>query len=205
MQVETGRPGQAGFSWLACQLQQHTSFSYFFTSCCQFNFILHLHHNRIMIARCSPNNLVAFDLFWDELNGVLCSTRQWLQLIFPPVKFSPPRHNSGRFSSDTGTLTMDPSRVIFHLLSQIFLLFTPYYRNLATFDLLSCRCSQFPRRSKKQAVALLLTHTHTPLKRIIYTGQVWDQSNLCGTIEYTNLRSDVSLAEGEASWERDRE
>lgn len=111
----------------------------------------------------------------------------------------PPRHNSGRFSSDTGTLTMDPSRVIFHLLSQIFLLFTPYYRNLATFDLLSRRCSQFPRRSKKQAVALLLTHTHTPLKRIIYTGQVWDQSNLCGTIEYTNLRSDVSLAEGEAS------
>ena len=73
---------------------------------------------------------------------------------------SSPQHNSGRFSPDTGTLTMDPSRVIFHLLSQIFLLFTPYYRNLATFDLLSRRYSQFPRHSEKQAVALLLTHTH---------------------------------------------
>lgn len=59
---------------------------------------------------------------------------------------------------------------------------------------------------KEQAVAPLLTHI--PLKRIIYIGQVWDQSNLCGTIEYTNLRSDISLAEGKANceccWERQR-
>ncbi len=63
-----------------------------------------------------------------------------------------------------------------------------------------------PRHSWVKAVALLLTHT--PLKRIIYIAQVWDWSNLCGTIEYTNLRSDISLAKGEANcercWERQR-
>ena len=139
-----------------------------FTLCCQFHFIcnfffffLHLYHDWIVIARCSPNHVVAFDLFWDELNGVLCSIRSDCTCSYFVQSNYSRRRNSGRFSADTGTLTVDPSRVIFHLLSQIFLLFTPYYRNLATFDLLSPRCSQFPRRSKKQAVALLLTHTHT--------------------------------------------
>lgn len=56
---------------------------------------------------------------------------------------------------------------------------------------------------KKQAVALVLTHI--PLKRIIYIAQVWDQSNLCGTTEYTNLKSDIPFAEGTAKCELCRE
>lgn len=65
--------------------------------------------------------------------------------------------------------------------------FTPYYPNLATLTYFSAPC--VPQAFKEQAVALLLTHI--PPKRIIYIAQVWDQSNLCGTIEYTNLRSDI--------------
>lgn len=93
---------------------------------------------------------------------------------------------------------MDPSSVIFQVLALNFSSFTPYYPNLATLTYFSTLC--VPQALREQAVALLLTHI--PLKRIIYIAQVWDQSNLCGTIEYTNLRSDISLAEGKGNCER---
>lgn len=83
-------------------------------------------------------------------------------------------------------------------------LYEPHYPNVAALTHFYTTC--ILQALKEQAVALLLTHI--PLKRIIYIGQVWDQSNLCGTTEYTNLRSDISLAEGTAgrehSWERQR-
>lgn len=80
--------------------------------------------------------------------------------------------------------------------------FAPYYPNLATLTYFPAAC--IPQTPREQAVAL----AHIHLKRIIYIAQVWDQSNLCGTIEYTNLRSDVSVAEGRqtvSAAERDRE
>lgn len=68
--------------------------------------------------------------------------------------------------------------------------FTPYCPDLATLTYLALL--SFPRRPESELL---------PLKRIIYTAPVWDRSNLCGTIEYTNLRSDIPLAEGEADCE----
>lgn len=92
----------------------------------------------------------------------------------------------------------------FPVIIWIFSSFTPYYLNLATLTYFST--ARVPQALEEQAVALPLTHI--PLKRIIYIAQVWDQSNLGGTIEYTNLRSDISLAEGRrtvSAAERDRE
>lgn len=98
----------------------------------------------------------------------------------------------------------DQFTVFFPVIILHFSSFTPYYPNPAslTYFLASC----VPQALEEQAVALPLRHT--PLKRIIYIAQVWDQSNLGGTIEYTNLRSDVSLAEGRrtvSAARRDRE
>lgn len=101
------------------------------------------------------------------------------------------------------TLTHHPA-IFLHFSS-----FTFYYHNLAsvthfppTPPLLPC--------SPGTIWASCCTPTHTKLlKRIIYIAQVWDQSNFRGTLEYTNLRSDISLVEGrqasrERCWERQR-
>lgn len=66
----------------------------------------------------------------------------------------------------------------------------------------------FPLLFVPQELKAVAPPPHTPPKRIIHIAQVWDQSNLCGTTEYTNLRSDISLAKGMANcercWERQR-
>ena len=111
-----------------------------------------------------------------------------------------PSYNSVPLRLDTDASMTDQFPVIFLNFSSS----PPYYPNRTTL-------TYFSSARVPQALELLLhthPHTHTPLKRIIYMAQVWDQSHFGGTIEYTNLRSDISLAVGGravSAAERDRE